>query len=476
MDGTVLIADDDRTIRTVLSQALGRAGCKVHATTSMQTLLRWVDEGMGDLVITDVLMPDGNGLEALPQISARRPDLPVIVISAQNTIMTAVRAAEAEAHDYLPKPFDLPDLMHRVAKALEERQKRRRSAFAPAARPRPDAPSGGAGQGAAAGEDLPLIGRAPVMQELYRLIARLMNADLPLLIRGESGSGKTLVARTIHQMSERRSRPLITVVPADLEAPEALAQLPRKAAGGTLLIDEIADLGAPAQASLVRLIDAGRQGGTAQAPRFLVCSQHDPQALIERGEMRQDLIFRIGALSLQVPPLRDRVEDILLLSEHFLARFAQEGLPRRQLSKEAADFLRAHPWPGNVRQLENALQAMTLTASGSEISLPEARAALEGPAGQGPALDGAGAEPDALSLCAERALRRYFDLHGGSLPPAGLHRRVLDEVERPLIEIALEATGGNQARCAELLGINRNTLRKKIHALDIRVTRRSKLM
>ncbi len=474
MDGTVLIADDDRTIRTVLSQALGRAGCKVHATTSMQTLLRWVDEGMGDLVITDVLMPDGNGLEALPQISARRPDLPVIVISAQNTIMTAVRAAEAEAHDYLPKPFDLPDLMHRVAKALDERRRTRRNASRPAgtsARPRP----GTGAEAPMAGEDLPLIGRAPVMQELYRLIARLMNADLPLLILGESGSGKSLVAQTIHQMSERRHRPLVRVLPAELETAEAITQIPQQAAGGTLLIDEIADLGPAAQANLVRLIDAGRQGAQ-QAPRLLACSQHDLSARLERGELRQDLLFRIGGLSLQVPPLRDRIEDILLLSEHFLGRFAQEGLPRRSLSEEATDFLRACPWPGNVRQLENALQAMVLTASGSEISLAEARAALEGLAGQGPQMGAQTGEPAALSLCAERALRRYFDLHGASLPPAGLHRRVLSEIERPLIEIALEATGGNQARCADLLGINRNTLRKKIQSLDINVTRRSKLM
>jgi len=195
MDGTVLVADDDRTIRTVLTQALTRAGCKVHATSSLMTLMRWVEEGKGDLVISDVVMPDGNGLEALPRISKERPGLPVIVISAQNTIMTAIQAAEADAYDYLPKPFDLPDLMKRAARALEQK---RRAVPPRAAEPR-----------AEPGDDLPLVGRTPAMQALYRLVARVMNTDLPVLITGESGTGKSLIARAIHDFSDRRTLPFV---------------------------------------------------------------------------------------------------------------------------------------------------------------------------------------------------------------------------------------------------------------------------
>ena len=188
MDGTVLVADDDRTIRTVLTQALTRAGCRVHATSSLMTLMRWVEEGKGDLVISDVVMPDGNGLEALPKISRERPGLPVIVISAQNTIMTAIQAAEVEAYDYLPKPFDLPDLMKRAARALETKRR-----VAPKrAEPREDG-----------GDDLPLVGRTALMQALYLLMARVMNTDLPVLITGESGTGKSLIARAIHDFSDR---------------------------------------------------------------------------------------------------------------------------------------------------------------------------------------------------------------------------------------------------------------------------------
>src|SRR6056297_978615 len=195
MDGTVLVADDDRTIRTVLTQALTRAGCKVHATSSLMTLMRWVEEGKGDLVISDVIMPDGNGLETLPQINEKRPGLPVIVISAQNTIMTAIQATEADAYDYLPKPFDLPDLMKRASRALDRKT------------PPPVAQDGC--EVSVGGDDLPMIGRTQAMQALYRLVARVMNTDLPVLITGESGTGKSLIARAIHDFSDRRSLPFV---------------------------------------------------------------------------------------------------------------------------------------------------------------------------------------------------------------------------------------------------------------------------
>jgi two-component system nitrogen regulation response regulator GlnG len=192
MDGTVLVADDDRTIRTVLTQALTRAGCKVHATSSLVTLMRWVEEGKGDLVISDVVMPDGNGIEQIPRISATRPGLPVIVISAQNTIVTAIKAAEAEAYDYLPKPFDLPDLMKRAARALDTK---RRSGAAP----RPDTePRTG---------DLPLVAAPRRCRRSTASWRRVMNTSLPVLVTGESGTGKSLVARAIHDFSDRRSRP-----------------------------------------------------------------------------------------------------------------------------------------------------------------------------------------------------------------------------------------------------------------------------
>jgi len=453
MDGTVLVADDDRTIRTVLTQALTRAGCKVHATASLVTLMRWVEEGKGDLVISDVMMPDGNGLETLPKITAERPGLPVIIISAQNTIVTAIQATEKDAYDYLPKPFDLPDLMKRAARALEIK---RRVPAAPARAP--------------VGDDdaLPLVGRAANMQALYRLVARVMNTDLAVLITGESGTGKSLIARAIHDFSDRRNLPFVVASAADFEDAEGPAQLLARARDGAILFDEAGDLSDAAQARVVRMLD----GLGPEAPRILATSQADLTERMEAGSFRQDLYYRFGGVVLAVPPLRDRVEDVALLADHFLARAERDGLAARRLAPAALDMIRAYTWPGNVRQLENTLRRLVVTSAGEVIGASEVEAVL----GNQPATRPAHGEGEGLNASVARHLKRYFDLHGGVLPPPGLYPRILREVETPLIEIALDATGGNQAKCAELLGINRNTLRKKLTELDIHVTRRRKLM
>lgn len=458
MDGTVLVADDDRTIRTVLTQALTRAGCKVHATSSLTTLMRWVGEGKGDVVISDVMMPDGNGLEMLPKIAQDRPGLPVIVISAQNTIMTAIKAAEAEAYDYLPKPFDLPELMKRTAKALSEKRTAQVTSRIEVTE-RPD--------------ELPLVGRTEVMQALYRLIARVMNTDMPLLITGESGTGKSLIGRAIHDFSDRRTLPYIQASTESLIALEGPARLLSEVKGGTLLIDEIVDLPDEAQARLVRMMDTPGD----RAPRFIATTtQQNLADGIKAGRLRQDLYYRICGTELHVPALRERVEDIALLCEHFLARAESEGAPHRAFTEESRELMRHFAWPGNIRQLENITKRLSLTAPNEEIGKAEVAAAL-GPQSTGvePVM-GAGASNEKLSDAVARHLQRYFDLHGDMLPPPGLYARLLKEVETPLIEIALSATAGNQAKCADLLGINRNTLRKKITDLDIEVTRRRKLM
>ncbi|MFK7835640.1 MAG: response regulator [Sulfitobacter sp.] len=456
MDGTVLVADDDRTIRTVLTQALTRAGCKVHATSSLTTLMRWVAEGRGDAVITDVAMPDGNGLEMLPKIAQDRPNLPVIVISAQNTIMTAIKAEEAEAFDYLPKPFDLPDLMKRTARALNRKQPLR---VAPAATSTDTER-----------DDLPLVGRTPVMQALYRLVARVMNTDLPVLIGGESVTGKSLIAKAVHDFSDRRTLPFVTVTGADLQDIEGPARVLARVRGGSLLIDEIADISQEVQARIARMMDAPGE----YTPRFLATSQSDLAEAMQKGDLRRDLFYRLSGATVHVPALRDRVDDIELLAYHFLEGSDPSGTPTRRLSEGAAKIFGNYSWPGNVRQLEHAMRQLALTSRASEISQTEAEQVL----GAQPAPEPvhAQANTERLGASVERHLRRYFDQHGALLPPPGLYARMLREIEIPLIEIALGATSGNQAKCAELLGINRNTLRKKITDLDIEVTRGRKMM
>ncbi len=455
MDGTVLVADDDRTIRTVLTQALTRAGCKVHATSSLMTLMRWVEEGKGDLVISDVMMPDGNGLEALPRISAERPGLPVIVISAQNTIMTAIQAAEADAFDYLPKPFDLPDLMKRASRALEVKRR------APSPRKTPSDDHT---------DELPLVGRTPAMQALYRLVARVMNTELPVMITGESGTGKSLIARAIHDFSDRRTMPFVVASAADLAGIDGPSALVARARGGSILFDEVGDFDADCQARIVRMLDSFGDS----APRVMATSQNDLSDRIEDGKFRQDLFYRLSGVVIAVPALRERVDDIPLLADHFLARAERDGAPARRFSPAALDMVRTYSWPGNVRQLGNTVRRLVVTSPEDEIT----KADVDHVLGNQPAMEPLGGRPDGERLAASVGahLRRYFDLHGGVLPPPGLYQRILREVETPLIEIALDATGGNQAKCADLLGINRNTLRKKITELDIRVTRRRKLM
>lgn len=531
MDGTVLIADDDRTIRMVLTKALTRAGCRVHATGSLAQLARWVEESRPDLVITDVVMPDGNGIDLIPALHRARPDLPVIVISAQNTIVTAVRAQAADAFDYLPKPFDLPELMARARAALERRA-RTRTAAAPAAagagRPAllPGDVTAAPTEGPVTGTDpaLPLVGHAPAMQSLFRLVARLLEADLPVLITGEAGSGRTTLARSLHELSARRERGLVTLSPADVGETAFSRARAAGSTGGTLLIEDPAGFDAGGQARIAALLEA--LGDMPEPPRVLATTDPQPLTALASGRLRPDLYWRLSGATLAIPPLRERMDDIPDLARHLLARATSHGLPTRGLEDEAATALRRHHFPGNVRELENMMLRLALTARGPEITLAEVEAALRedaiaagppvspppalpladaqlgrapaavhaapaqpaaanlsapGPVaaasaapGNGPAA--AGASITRLSDAVEAQLRRYFDLHGGELPPPGLYDRVLAEIERPLIELTLEATGGNQLRAADLLGINRNTLRKKVTGLNIGVTRRRRLM
>jgi two-component system nitrogen regulation response regulator GlnG len=297
-----------------------------------------------------------------------------------------------------------------------------------------------------------------------------MNTELAVLITGESGTGKSLIARAIHDFSDRRTLPFVVAQAADLAGIDGPATLLSRARGGSVVFDEVADFDADTQARVVRMLDMLGD----KAPRVMATSQSDLAGRMEAGKFRQDLYYRLGGVTLHVPSLRERVEDIPLLAGHFLIRGERELGTIRRLSQGATDLIRAYSWPGNVRQLENTIRRLLVTATETDI----ARGEVEQVLGQQPSpepLSGVG-EGDKLSASVARHLKRYFDLHGGQLPPPGVYQRILREVELPLIEIALDATAGNQAKCADLLGINRNTLRKKITDLDIRVTRRRKLM
>ncbi|MFN3260095.1 MAG: nitrogen regulation protein NR(I) [Pikeienuella sp.] len=481
--GTVLLADDDRTIRTVLNQALTRIGCRVRTTGSTSTLWRWVEDGEGDLIVTDVMMPDGDALDLLPAIRRKRPDLPVIVMSAQNTVMTAIRAAEAGAYEYLPKPFDLKEVLSHARKALEARQPTARADEAPTR---------------AREESLPLIGRSPAMQDVYRIMARLMNTDLSVMITGESGTGKELVARALHDFGRRKSRPFVAVnmaaIPRELieselfghergaftGATERAVGKFEQAQGGTLFLDEIGDMPHDAQTRLLRVLQEGEfttVGGRKAIRsdvRIVAATHQDLRGLIHEGRFREDLFYRLNVVPLRLPPLRQRVEDIPDLARFFLRRAEAEGLPRKSLSQKAMEALAAQSWPGNVRELENFVKRLAALSANDLIDAEMVEAELA-------ARPSSADEPqpmmgESLGAAVEHHLARYFSLHGDSSPPPGLYDRVLREVELPLIALTLSATRGNQLKAADVLGINRNTLRKKIRDLDIPITRGKKLM
>jgi two-component system nitrogen regulation response regulator GlnG len=463
----ILIADDDASIRLVLSQAFTRLGYQVRATGNAATLLKWVSDGEGDLVITDVVMPDENVFDVLPRIRKERPKLPVIVMSAQNNLITAVNAAEVGAFDYIPKPFDLDDMTNAARRALS----------------RPADPEAARAQARAVRDDrLPLIGRSGPMQEVYRTIARLVGADLTVLLSGESGTGKELVARALHDMGRRRDGKFVTInlaaVPRERVETELFGKEdgdPGKlieADGGTLFLDEIGDMPLDAQTRLLRVIDGSEPAlnpKTGRRPnvRIIAATNRDLRGLIREGLFREDLFFRLNVAPLRLPPLRDRVDDIPDLARAFLLRANREGLPSKTIDAAALDRLKQHPWPGNVRELENLIRRICalygedlITARIIERELADQQPAAQGEEG-----------PATLAQLVERKLSSYFADQPDGLPPAGLYDRVLEEVERPLIQLTLSATRGNQVRAAEILGLNRNTLRKKISDLGVEMQR-----
>ncbi len=457
MHGTVLVADDDRTIRTVLTQALTRAGCRVRATSNTATLWRWIEEGEGDAVISDVMMPDGNGLDLLPAIVRKRPDLPVIVISAQNTVITAVKASEAGAYDYLPKPFDLRELLSKVNKALTRTEP-----------PKPDVILVEKQKG------LPLVGGSAAMQEVYRIVARVLNTDLNVMILGESGTGKNLLATALHKLGGRSSHDFITLNAATItcEEIEQLLMGDEYGSGGTVYIDEIGEMSPQCQLKLLGFL----QNPALQARnfRFVSSSSQSMAALVAEGIFREDLYYRLNVMPINLPPLRERINDVAELTRHFLQSHAVSGLGNKTISPEAIDKMRQSMWPGNVRALENFVRQLVVLCPEDEIGadfVTEQLAQL--PSEKIRPQEGSGQN---LSASVGEHIERYFNQHGDSLPPPGLYNRVIREVELPLIALTLSATRGNQIKAAELLGINRNTLRKKIQELDIVVTRGKKMM
>lgn len=463
--GAILVVDDDPAICVVVGEALRRQGHRVKTAASIRERTTLLESFSPDILVTDVMLPDGDGLDGIAEILDRMPALNVIVLSAQNTLNTAIRATEKGAFEYLPKPFDLNELTRAVSDALGSRASASEEAV----------------EGDLPHDGLPLVGRSPAMQEVYRTIARVLSNDLSILVLGESGTGKELVAEAIHSLGQRRTKPFVPInmaaIPRELIEAElfgyekgaftgAHARTAGKfeqAQGGTLFLDEIGDMPMEAQTRLLRVLQSGEVttvGGSKSVRvnvRIIAATNKDLPKLIEENRFRQDLYYRLNVVPIALPALRERREDVTLLARHFLDRAAQEGLPRKSLSEDAAQLLMAYHWPGNVRELQNMMQRLAVLSRENMITADMLRNSL--PLDAVPADYAAPA--DMLAQAVREWARRQLGL-GLAQPNRNLHEDLLAVVEPILFQETLASVDGNQIRAAGLLGINRNTLRKKL--------------
>jgi two-component system nitrogen regulation response regulator GlnG len=467
--GRVLVADDEPSIRWVLERLLTQAGHEVVTADDGHAALTHATREPFDLVFLDIRMPGPDGLEVLGTLRARIPDTAVVVMTAHGTVRTAVEAMQGGAYDYLTKPFDNDEVLLLVRRALAARALTRE--VAELQRGIHDVWELGA-----------LVGTSLRMQEVYKTIGRIAASDVTVLLRGESGTGKEVVGRAIHHYSRRAGKPFVAVSCAAIPGPLLESELfghergaftdahQRRfgkfelAHGGTLYLDEIADLGPELQPKLLRALQERsfeRVGGSDTIHvdvRVVAATNRDVETLVQDGRFREDLYYRLKVVGITLPPLRERREDIPSLVDHFLAKY-QETLGERLVAAETIGRLCGHDWPGNVRELENVIQhAMVMSAGG--VILPEHLSLPDGPS---VALVREGTLEGVIQAKLEECVRGL-----GRRETANLYDLVVGLVEGPLFRAVLRETGGNQLRAAALLGINRNTLRKKLRALGLK--------
>jgi two-component system nitrogen regulation response regulator GlnG len=459
----VWIVDDDRSIRWVFEKALSREGISYNSFASAREALDALSGGAPQVLISDIRMPGQSGIELLQEVKEKHPAVPVIVMTAYSDLESAVAAFQGGAYEYLPKPFDVDQAVELIRRALEESQ-REQEALEPV------------------GEVPEILGQAPAMQEVFRAIGRLSQSSATVLITGESGTGKELVARALHRHSTRAAKPFVAIntaaMPKDLLESELFghergaftgAQALRRgrfeqAEGGTLFLDEIGDMPAELQTRLLRVLSDGtfyRVGGHQQLKanvRVIAATHQDLESRVRETGFREDLYHRLNVIRVRIPSLRERREDIPLLAKHFLAKSAKElSVEPKRLSDEVLAHIARMDFPGNVRQLENLCHWLTVMAPGQAIGVADLPAEFRGEpasAGQAPASDWVAA----LEQEVERRLARG---------ETGVMDQLSRQFERSLISKALARTGGRRIEAANLLGMGRNTITRKIQELGI---------
>jgi two-component system nitrogen regulation response regulator GlnG len=476
----VLVADDERSMRELLAIVLKREGYDVVLAENGGAALAVLKQGHVDLLISDIKMPDMSGVEVLRAAKAADAAVPAIMMTAFASTETAVEAMRLGACDYLVKPFDVDELKLKVREKLEARQLRQENVLLKRALNKPVVMAG-------------IIGSSSTMLSVFELIESVAKTTSTVLVTGESGTGKELVAKALHDFGKRKGGPFVAVnmaaIPRELIESElfghekgaftgaAARRLGRfeQAEGGTLFLDEIGDMPLEAQTRLLRVLQQGEfvpVGGhhaVRANVRIVAASHRDLRLLVGQGGFREDLFYRLNVVPIRLPALRERVDDIPALVQLFLAKGGGDGLPMKTLTPEAMGRLKSHAWPGNVRELENLVRRLAVLYAEDTLGEDVIALELEQARPQAPAAEAEA--DDSLGGAVERYLERYFRAHAGGLPPPGVYDRLLREIERPLILRTLSATRGNQLKAADILGLNRNTLRKKIRDLDIPLTR-----
>tara|TARA_Y200000002_G_scaffold45332_2_gene32816 strand:- start:983 stop:2410 length:1428 start_codon:yes stop_codon:yes gene_type:complete len=464
----ILVADDDKAIRLVLETALKRSGFDVTLTENAAGLWECAQQNFADLIITDVVMPDANAFELIPKIKKMNNNIPIIVMSAQNTLMTAIKANELGAFEYIPKPFDISELLNIVNRSVNENKKVIENENF-------ESPDG-----------FPLIGRSKPMQEVYRIMARLMNSDLTVLITGESGTGKELIAKALHEFGNRKDSTFVAInmaaIPKDLIESELFGHekgaftgaIEKKigkfqiADGGTLFLDEIGDMPIDAQTRLLRVLQEGEfltVGGTSPIKtnvRIIAATNKSLADQIKLGAFREDLYYRINVIPIMLPPLRDRKDDLPALVNHFMAKNVPNDNSSR-IEQVALNYIKNYDWPGNIRELENFIKRLITLYPNEIISLDIIKNEFtfldkENYASESKQLR-------SLEDHVESFLSKYSieDLNEGD---EGLYHKVLVQFEKPILNFVMESTKGNQIKASKILGLNRNTLRKKLRQLS----------
>ncbi|MFW5829068.1 MAG: sigma-54-dependent transcriptional regulator [Planctomycetota bacterium] len=457
----VLVVDDDAAVCWALEQALGGVGYRVHVSADAAAARRAIKRHRPDVVLTDVRMPGESGLELLSAVHKEHPLLPVVVMTAHGTMEVAVEAVQQGAFDYLPKPLELDRVEQVVALAIGEHRVALSASGDPAAEEEADSF---------------MIGGTPAMQEVYRRIAAAAGTDIGVLITGPTGSGKELVARALHRHSPRRDGPFLAVncgalpdnlVESELFGHEAGAFTDAKerkigrveaAAGGTLFLDEVGELPQHIQVKLLRFLEDQRfvrVGGTQELQadvRVVTATHRDLERQVVSGQFREDLAYRLRVLTIPVPALAERMDDLPLLMRHFLARIAERLGRRVGITDEAQQKLFTYHWPGNVRELKHCIEEAAVLATGGIIGPEHLH------------ISPAESAPVGLGLA---GVVRQEVVRLAAREPGGIHKHIIDRVEAAMIAEALARCQGNQLRAAELLGINRITLKKRMDSLGV---------